>query len=74
MYGRFCPYSNVFASRAEYDQWASDHTDVVSGIHPLDAALELQAHLLDDTASGGSADHSRDRAAPECTCCSGDGF
>lgn len=74
MYGRFCPYSNVFASRAEYDQWARDNPGVVSDVHPLDAAPELQARLLGDTAAGSSADRSQNRTAPECTCCDGGEF
>lgn len=45
IYGRFCPYSNAFASRGEYERWAADTPDVVSDVHPLDEALAIQARL-----------------------------
>jgi hypothetical protein len=73
MYGRFCPYSNVFVSREEYEQWATAHPDVVSDVHPLDEGLELQARLLEDTTDGDDADRSRD-LGPSCACCDGGAF
>lgn len=74
MYGRFCPYSNAFASREEYERWAADNPDVVSDVHPLDEALAIQARLLDGTADGGDIDASRDRTKSDCACCGSAAF
>lgn len=60
MYGRFCPYSEAFASRGEYERWAAADPAVVSDAQPLEEALDLLAGLLgrgnatDDRRRGGS--------------------
>lgn len=72
MYGRFCPYSEAFASRGEYEEWAAAHPGVASDVQPLDEALELQARLLDpsgragQTADTGNPDR---ESGPDCSCC-----
>lgn len=70
MYGRLCPYSNAFASRSEYERWNTNHPDVASVAHSLDAALERQARVF------GNAPVGTDRSEPAgetvaCFCCSG---
>lgn len=44
-YERFCPYTNAFPSRAEYDQWAAE-TDAETVAISVGEAYEL-AHAID---------------------------
>ncbi len=72
MYGRLCPYSLAFAARAEYDEWAADHSAVASVAFPLGDVLELLSGLLTDVDPADPAE-SNPTAIAECDCCAGGG-
>jgi hypothetical protein len=67
MYGRLCPYSKAFASRAEYDRWAAAHPEVASDAIPLDESLAVQARLLGDTTAP-HPDRSAAQSDGDCSC------
>jgi alkylmercury lyase len=69
MYGRVCPYTKAFASRAEYDRWLAANPDVVADVLPLDDALALLAHLVGTAQPAGEPDRVMPSAGDGCSCC-----
>jgi hypothetical protein len=69
MYGRVCPYTKAFASRAEYDRWLAANPDVVADAQPLDDALGLLAHLVGTAQPAGETDQATPSAGDGCSCC-----
>lgn len=68
MYGRFCPYSNAFASREEYERWSEARPGAATQALPLDDALALLADLTGRTGAERRRVRGDPGAGERCSC------